>query len=149
MKPEPVFGSEASGKPQELPAGGTSRNPMEGTLAYVVDDEALVGEVAANALKRAGLKPVVFQSSVVAWSAFMAAHPRPKLLVTDFLMKSLNGLELIERCKQAEPGLKTILFSGSVGFELVERYAIQPDRFINKPFDLGVLVETARKILQD
>jgi DNA-binding NtrC family response regulator len=145
---EQVRGSKPAEMANEPFTGeGTPDSPAE-PLAYVVDDEPLVAQVVADMLEAGGLHPVVFHNPLTAYKTFFAAHPRPKLLVTDYVMNWLNGMELIAQCKQAEPGLKTILFSGNVDHSITSRYAVQPDRFFSKPLQLDSLVETARNLIQ-
>jgi DNA-binding NtrC family response regulator len=98
-------------------------------------------------MEMTGLKPVVFQNPASLWDAFLAAQPRPRLLVTDYVMRPFNGMELIERCKGLEPNLKTILFSGSVDESISARHAVQPDHFFRKPLKLQILMEAVRSLL--
>jgi DNA-binding NtrC family response regulator len=122
-------------------------NPLAGVVIYIVDDDMLMAEVVAKKLEMEGARPVVFHHSLTAWETFLTANPRPKLLVTDYLMKSLNGMELIERCKQIEPDLKTVLYSGSVGLEITRKAKVKPDHFLPKPFNLDVLGKAIRILL--
>jgi DNA-binding NtrC family response regulator len=132
---------------QDTPIHEQRSGPLAGAHIYVVDDEPLMAEVVAKKLALEGANPEVFNDSKAAWNAFLTAQPRPILLVTDFLMKSLNGLELIERCKKAEPNLKTVLYSGSIGMEVASRFTQKPDHFLPKPFDLEYLAKTVRLLL--
>src|SRR5258708_67508 len=84
-------------------------------LVYVVDDESMIGEVVEVILQLEGYEARFFQNPCVAYEAFLQANPRPVLLLSDFVMTPMNGMELIDRCRQVDPGLKTILCSGNVG----------------------------------
>jgi DNA-binding NtrC family response regulator len=121
--------------------------PPKETVVYVVDDEPLVAEVVASIVEMIGMKPVVFQNPATLLESFVSQQPPPKLLVTDFVMRPLNGIELIERCKALAPGLKTILFSGSVDESITSRCVEKPDKFLPKPLQLSVLAETIRDLL--
>jgi DNA-binding NtrC family response regulator len=120
-----------------------------GTLIYVVDDEPMVGEVVEILLQMEGLQPKLFQDPGVAMMDFLGANPRPELLITDFVMGSMNGMELIDNCKQIQPNLKTILFSGNVGEKITASYSVKPDRFVSKPFQPKVLIEVIRSLLKE
>jgi DNA-binding NtrC family response regulator len=139
LKPDnganPGQGSQVSSRP---PSG---KGLLQGVLVYIVDDEPMVSEVVSRKLRLEGAEPVVFSSSVTAWNSFITAHPPPQVLLTDYLMKTLNGLELIERCKQVQPQLKTILYSGSIGYQFVMNSAVKPDHFMTKPFNLDFLTK--------
>jgi CheY-like chemotaxis protein len=121
--------------------------PQGGALIYVVDDEPMVGELVATVLEMAGFQTKHFTHPAEALKAFTAANPRPALLMTDFVMPSLNGMELIERCKQPQPSLKTILYSGNVGAEIMQRYQVKPDFFIRKPFQPQNLIDNVCSVL--
>jgi DNA-binding NtrC family response regulator len=119
------------------------------TVIYVVDDEPMVGEVVEILLQMEGFQPKLFQDPAVALMDFLAANPRPTLLITDFVMGSMNGMELIDNCKRIQPELKTILFSGNVGERITSSYSVKPDRFVSKPFQPKVLIEVIRSLLKE
>jgi FixJ family two-component response regulator len=121
--------------------------PESSPLIYAVDDEPLVGDLVATVLEMNGFQNKLFRHPAEALKAFIAANPRPALLVTDFVMEGLNGMELIENCKRMQPTLKTILYSGSVGAEVIQRYPIKPDYFIRKPFHTKYLIDVVRSVL--
>jgi DNA-binding NtrC family response regulator len=121
--------------------------PKNDVYIYVVDDEQMFGELVAAALEMAGFQIKRFINPAAALEAFVAANPRPALLMTDFLMPDLNGMELIESCKRTQPTLKTILYSGYVRAEVIQRYQLKPDFFIWKPFDPRILADVARSVL--
>jgi DNA-binding NtrC family response regulator len=135
--------------PSELGVGlGAESASLEsGPRVFVVDDEPLIAEFVASVVEMIGLQAVIFQDPQALWDAFVAANPRPKLLVTDYAMRPFNGMELIERCKRIEPGLKTILFSGLVDEDVAVTATTKPDRFLRKPLQLGSLSETLRHLL--
>ena len=118
-----------------------------GALIYIVDDESLIGEVVLAILKLEGFQPKFFVDSQEAYEAFAEADPKPSLLLADFIMTPLNGMELIERCKQISPDLKTLLYSGNVGEEIVEFYNARPDGFLSKPFLPKQLISLVNRIL--
>jgi FixJ family two-component response regulator len=118
-----------------------------GALIYVVDDECMVGELVSTVLQMAGFQIVLFTYPAEALKAFIAANPRPVLLVTDFVMPGLNGMELIDSCKRIQQTLKTILYSGNVGAEITQRYQVKPDFFIRKPFQPQNLIDIVRSVL--
>jgi CheY-like chemotaxis protein len=119
-----------------------------GALIYAVDDEPIVGDLVATLLEMGGFKIRLFRDPAEALKALITANPRPVLLLTDFNMNGLNGMELIERCKRTQPTLKTILCSGTVGMDIIQRYPVKPDHFIRKPFQpINILVDTVRLVL--
>lgn len=116
-------------------------------LIYVVDDESMIGEVVEVILKLKGFQPKFFTDPERALDALTASNPKPNLLLTDFLMTPINGMELIERCKRIHPELKTILYSGNVGEDIMKYYSVKPDGFMSKPFLPKTLISTVSSVL--
>ncbi|HEY1173888.1 MAG TPA: response regulator [Verrucomicrobiae bacterium] len=103
-------------------------------LVYIVDDEPMIGELVGSFLRMEGMDVEVFSQPKVALAAFQAANPKPSLLLTDFQMPEMSGLELIAACRNLHPSLKTISISGTMTTEDMESSGIKPDRFVRKPF---------------
>lgn len=129
-------------KPGSPPGNGRE------VLIYVVDDESMIGEVVEVILKLKGFQPRFFTDPELALQSLINDEPKPDLLLTDFLMSPINGMELIERSKKALPNLKTILYSGNVGEEIMQYYSAKPDGFISKPFLPKTLVAVVNSVLQ-
>jgi CheY-like chemotaxis protein len=118
-------------------------------LVYVVDDEPMVGDVVQAILKMGGYKSTYFQGPLQALESFQKASPKPNLLLTDFQMPQMTGRELIQRCKEIQPELKTILYSGNVQEDTVSLYRIRPDRFLRKPFTPKTLIDLVNSVVAD
>lgn len=103
-------------------------------LVYIVDDEPMIGELVGSFLQMEGLQVEVFNEPLAALDAFRMANPKPALLLTDFQMPDMNGLELIRACKELHPELHTISISGTMNNSDMEEAGIAPDRFVRKPF---------------
>src|ERR1041385_2890361 len=117
-------------------------------LIFIVDDEALLGQLAETVLTEAGFRTRTFLDPVDALRAMRDDGERPEVLVTDFVMGSMTGLELIEGCKGCHPALRTILLSGTVNESQVATYSIQPDVFIPKPYRVGAFVKAVIELLK-
>jgi two-component system, cell cycle sensor histidine kinase and response regulator CckA len=114
---------------------------------YVVDDEAMIVTLIEAILAPAGYQLRLFRDPEQVIKAFGDAKARPDLLITDFAMGAVNGLELIERVKKLHPALKTILVSG-VTTEGMMRFApVKPDRFLAKPFQSKSLLDVVQSVL--
>ena len=114
---------------------------------FVVDDEEMVGLVVQDVLELQGYDSVLFQDPEAALQAFVAADPKPCLLLTDFVMKPFNGMELIERCRQHDPTVKTILYSGTMVEDIFSRHTSRPDYYLSKPFLPRTLMNAVQKVL--
>lgn len=117
-------------------------------IIYIVDDEPMIGEVVEAILKLKGFRPRFFSDPTVALESLANDEPKPDLLLTDFLMSPINGMELIERSKRVRPSLKTILYSGNVGEEIIKYYSVAPDGFMTKPFLPVTLISTVNTVLK-
>jgi CheY-like chemotaxis protein len=117
------------------------------TLIYVVDDEAMLLELAAVILEPLGYQVKTFRDPGSALETFMAAQPRPALIITDYAMHSMNGMALIEACRKLEPSQKILLLSGTVGPEIFHDAPVRPDRFLEKPYYARQLIELVKSML--
>lgn len=116
-------------------------------LIFIVDDEALLGQLAETVLTEAGFRTRTFLDPVDALRAVRDGE-RPEVLVTDFVMGSMTGIELIEGCKAIHPNLRTILLSGTVNETEVSTHATQPDLFIPKPYRVGAFVKSVIELIK-
>ena len=121
---------------------GRKRKP----LIYIVDDEALLLDLAEASLEPGGYMVKKFQDPEEALRSFLREKTKPDLLITDYAMGKMNGLELIEKCKSAHPGLKTMLVSGTAGAEIILNAPVKVERFLGKPYQPTMLLETVRQI---
>jgi DNA-binding NtrC family response regulator len=132
-------------------SAATQPNPghpaVDAKLIYVVDDEAMIGDVVQIILRTEGYRSKFFQDPEQAWSALTRDETKPALLLTDYVMRPMNGLELIERCKRVQPGLKTILYSGNAGDSAIHQSPVKPDAFLRKPFLPRTLLSLLRSTL--
>jgi DNA-binding NtrC family response regulator len=117
-------------------------------LIFIVDDEALLGQLAETVLSEAGFRTQTFLDPVDALRAVRDDGQRPDILVTDFVMGTMTGLELIEGCLECHPKLRTILLSGTVNETQVGAYSTQPDLFIPKPYRVGAFVKSVIDLLK-
>ena len=127
----------------ETGEGGRNR----GELIYVVDDEPMVLELASAILKPLGYTVETFSSPVAALHGYEAAESKPDLLITDYAMPKMNGLELAAACRRIRPKQKILLMSGTVGEEVSHGAAVQPDCFLPKPYQANQLSDAAAAIL--
>jgi len=116
---------------------------------FVVDDEPLIGEVVEVFLDKEGFEVSRFSDPEIAWRAFSEASPPPVLLVTDYVMRPFNGMELIQKCRGVHPGLLTLLYSGNVSAHITDHYPEKPHAFLGKPFHPKVLAETVMRLLAE
>ena len=117
-------------------------------LIYVVDDEPMLLELAAVILEPHGYRVKSFRDPELALESFTQASPRPDLLITDFAMHGLNGMQLVEKFRALNPRQKILLISGTVGEEIFRNAPAKPDLFLAKPYQAHQLTEIVATLLE-
>jgi DNA-binding response OmpR family regulator len=125
----------------------------------VVDDEVEVGEAIRRVLERAGFVVEVTNSADGALQA-LERH-QPDIVVTDVIMPKLHGLELIKILRGQYPRVRIVAISGGGSFgplaykpDAISTHAYLAgareagaDEVLTKPFDMGELLATIRRLL--
>lgn len=124
-----------------------SANHKAGPLIFVVDDEPMLLELASVILEPQGYNVRTFRDPETALKVFNTSRPRPALLVTDYAMHNMNGMQLIEKFREAEPGQKILLVSGTVGEEIYKDSSERPDAFLAKPYLADQFTSAVRTLL--
>ena len=116
-------------------------------LVFIVDDEPLLLELAVTLLEPFGFELKTFRDPASACRAFAAANPRPDLVITDYAMHNMNGMELIQECKRLNPKQKIILVSGTVDETISGDSPVKPDRFLAKPYQARQFTTLVQSVL--
>ena len=78
----------------------------------MVDDEPMLLDLAATILQPLGFDVRTFRDPKQALAEFPAA--KPAVVVTDYAMGGMNGMDLMRECRRINPRQKMILLSGTV-----------------------------------
>lgn len=119
----------------------------ESIFIYVVDDEPTLLELAEYILEMEGYKFEKFEEPRKALAAFQSADPKPDLIITDYVMLGMDGLQLVGECQRIKPDLKSILVSGTVQEEVVHRSPTRVDSFLRKPYLAQEFLTTVGSVL--
>lgn len=106
----------------------------------VVDDDSLPRKMLSRALSAWGHTVAEASDGDEAWDLF-CENP-PDLMITDWMMPCVDGLELCQRVRAGFAGSYTyiiLLTSQSQSDHLVEALAAGADEFLQKPFNLDEL----------
>jgi CheY-like chemotaxis protein len=119
-------------------------------LVLLCDDELPILRAVEFKLKKVGFSVKIAQNGEAAWSIIQESVP--DLIVSDYQMPVLDGLELAKRVRQNPNTQRVpfILLTGK-GFELDHeelRLRLGITRVLSKPFSPRELVEHAMQILQ-
>jgi len=124
-----------------------SRRVPKPPLIYIVDDEPLLLDLAEASLAPGGFTVKKFTDPDEALKSFAKARPKPDVLVTDYAMGKMNGVELLKKCREHRSDVKCVLLSGTVGAEVVLDAPTKVDRFVGKPYQPETLLELVRRVL--
>lgn len=113
---------------------------------FVVDDEPMLLDLAAAILQPLGFEVRTFRDPRLALTEFAAAQPPPAVIVTDYAMGAMNGLDLVRECKCRNPRQKMMLLSGTVDENIYAGQPAKPDRFLAKPYQVREFVELVQKL---
>ena len=107
-----------------------------GATVLVVDDEPNLRRVLSAVLARDGHEVLVADGGRDAIRKAKAQH-KLDLLITDYLMPDMNGLEVLESVRKHHPGLRALIISGhGTVRSAVEAMRLGAFDFITKPFDV-------------
>ena len=128
------------------PCPSPARMPDQTPTLLVVDEDWVFREFQAQTLGDRGYTVV---KATGAAEAMLLARTTPiiNLLLTDYSMVGLDGLELTSQFRALHPGAPVLMFTGSLPFpshrmEKLERFAV-----LGKPYDVDDLLHKIRSLL--
>lgn len=78
----------------------------------VVDDSEGIRTLLAGLLGRCGYSVTTAPDGMLAWSLLQQSSVSYGLVITDFIMPKMNGIELLEKIRAAYPWIKVVLVTG-------------------------------------
>jgi CheY-like chemotaxis protein len=123
----------------------TSGNNKAQSTIFVVDDEPMLLELAAVILKPIGCEVRTFRDPESALKEVITAPP--EVIITDYAMGRMSGMDLIRECRRLNPRQKILLVSGTVDEHVFADAPAKPDRFLAKPYQLQQFAECVRELL--
>ena len=137
----------AAGEDDTVRHEATTLTSVGGTESIlVVDDEPAVLRLIAQVLGERGYEVVALESAEKALAMTDAQLVRFQLVVSDYRLKGIDGLELLEKLKERAPQVRRILMSGFVGAS-PEMLARVTHAFLGKPFTPDGLARRVRETL--
>ncbi len=115
----------------------------------VVDDDALVRELLAANLEEIGYHTAQASDGLDALARLDAGEPAD-LLVTDFAMPGMGGLELIKEARRRRPDLPVLLLTGYADDKLRDQIGLMADHatvLLRKPITSDELAAHAASLL--
>ena len=128
--------AEASEAPAALPTGSGE--------VLVVEDDASVRSSIVECLELLGYH--VREAADGLQGLRMLGDRRPDLLVADYLMPGMDGVDLIVEARKLHPGIPTLLATGFADMSRVEQ-VLGGQQVLSKPFDLDALSHAVNRAL--
>lgn len=142
-------GTHATPSPQIQPAMGAVKPP---TAVLVIDDSPVARKLVEHALDKEQYTVLPAKTGAEALELF--AEHKPGIVITDWLMPDLSGLQLCERIRTDFGGRITyiIMLTGvSEKSKVVKGLQAGADDYVTKPFnaeELAARVNTGRRIVE-
>ena len=140
---------EPEEKNQILSTAGTNQPVLEGNeRILVVDDEKAIVKIKKQLLEKLGYQVSATSSSTEALEIF-GANPRQfDLVLTDYSMPDMDGVELGKKMMVMKPGIPIILLTGrSDSVATKEAEAAGFSGYLVKPVSAHHLFSAIRKVL--
>jgi CheY-like chemotaxis protein len=127
---------------------GAAPGPQSARI-LVVDDDAAVRDLTSTALRDAGYEiSEAADGQAALLSLSQAGPPAFDLLIADYAMPGMNGMEMVSRARQLQPDLKVLFVTGYVDAEALSQIP-KSDIVLRKPFRLSELVQAVAAQLAD
>ena len=121
---------------------------MSERKVLVVDDEIHIVHVVAIKLRNNGFEVISAENGAEAFER--ACEEKPDIIVTDFQMPVMTGLELVEKLRrnEATKNIPVIMLTArGFAIEDEQKKALQISEFLSKPFSPKELLRSIEDIL--
>lgn len=120
----------------------------------VVDDEVDVLEALARALRLSGHRVSKAQDAETALK--LCEDHSFDVVVLDYIMPSISGIELLNKIRDFQPTIRSVIVSGKIDTQLSEdavveelRDRIEADAYLHKPLNNQKLLDTVNVLLNE
>ena len=123
-------------------------NKMPNKKVLVADDEIHIIQVVAIKLKNNGFQVITAENGQQAFE--LACAEKPDLLITDFQMPTMTGLELIEKLRENPDTKNTpVIMLTARGFAIEDdvREKLKINVFLSKPFSPREVLQNVQRVL--
>ena len=119
-----------------------------GETLLLVEDDLGTQEVMREVLQECGYTVMVARDGEEGLSIFEAHASSIALVIADIVMPKMKGRQFQEQVRRQRPDSKVLIISGYEEMDLKRRNLLDPSSaFLQKPFDLDVLVAKVRGLL--
>lgn len=119
-------------------------------VVLIVEDDPLVRDFEAAALKLAGYEVLTAENGIEGGSVFARYFQEIDTLLTDISMPGMDGLKLAAFARNIRPDLHVIFASGSIDDACREGVGVvEGGIFLEKPFTAEDLIRTVAGLTHD
>lgn len=113
----------------------------------IIDDEAAILELMTKLVRATGHQVTGCLTGLEGMNAIRSQ--KPELVIVDLRIGDVNGLDIVNMCREDFPSTAVIMVTGHGSIETaVEAMRLGAFDYLTKPFDLGDLVKTVNQALK-
>jgi len=109
-----------------------------------VDDDYDLAQLFTDAIKSGGLNAIGFDKSLAAVDYLRKHHSEVCLVVTDWKMPEMNGLELTQKVAQIDDEIQVMLMS-AYELEQDKLKEVNKNDYLKKPIHIKTLIDTIKR----
>lgn len=133
---------------EEPRAGRATTANENGATVLVIDDEAIVRLTTRTTLMKAGFSVIASDNGANGLRRLEADPDGVDLVLLDFTMPVMGGVEAFRRIHEMLPDLPVIVMSGYCDSEVARHFGSHtPSAFLQKPFTAARLLERVQTVL--
>ena len=144
-----LFFPASTEEPLAEDAGPTEGIASSGDKRILLaEDEEVLRSLVSSTLEFAGYQVVQASDGEEALNRFEESGGDFDMIVTDVVMPSMGGRELVQAVKRSKPGMKVLYLSGHIADdELQEEITRKGSPFLPKPFKPSELIRKVMEVL--
>lgn len=124
-----------------LPCSAAGLKPP---VVLLVDDEEVVRSALRDMLELLGFHVCEAASGEASIEQVEQGHLQPDLIISDFMMRNMDGIQTLEVLGQLCPGIRRILCSGTPEAECFQGRTLANCAYLGKPFRFQELEAVVR-----
>ena len=124
------------------------RDNQSPVFVAIIDDEPDLAYLFKEALSQIdGAEVFAFTDPSLALEHFKANHQNYMVIISDYRMPTMTGMELLSKIKDVNPAVTRIMMSAfEIQDELFQEYNCI-DKFLQKPVLMTALIDEVRKLI--
>jgi len=124
------------------------RNNQSPVFVAVIDDEADLAYLFREALNQIdGVEVFAFTDPSLALEHFQANHQNYRVVISDYRMPTMTGMELLSKIKDVNPAITRIMMSAFEIQDELFQECMCVDKFLQKPVLMTDLINEVRMLV--